>query len=57
MDREIEIQTEIKTRQKNKKQNRHNLIKTQADYLTQINYFKLEVMNLKYQQKRIYKQT
>ena len=48
MDREIEIQTEIKTRQKNKKQNRQNLIKTQADYLTQINYFKLEVMNLKY---------
>ena len=28
MDREIEIQTEIITRQKNKKQNRHNLIKT-----------------------------
>ena len=51
MDREIEIQAEIITRQKNKKQNRHNLIKTQADYLTQINYFKLEVMNLKHQQK------
>ena len=37
MDREIKIQTEIKTRQnktnKQKKKNRLNLIKTQADYL------------------------